>query len=100
LEAKLGLHLLTVHQISLVIRNILYINIITLEFRRKTFVCSFQNLFDEHLEKITIIPQDIGHILVNIFNNAFYSMYEKLKTEQEGYEPLLSITTEKRISKH
>jgi two-component system, NtrC family, sensor kinase len=67
--------------------------------KHKSFTCSFQNLFDGHLERITIIPQDIGHILVNIFNNAFYSMSEKLKTEHNGYEPLLSVTTEKKDNK-
>ena len=67
--------------------------------KHKSFTCSFQNLFDGHLERINIIPQDIGHILVNIFNNAFYSMSEKMKLGNAAYAPMLSITTEKKENK-
>ncbi len=61
--------------------------------KHKSFTCSFQNMFDGHLEKITIIPQDIGHILVNIFNNAFYSVSEKTKLNKQGYEPAITVIT-------
>ena len=67
--------------------------------KHKSFTCSFQNLFDGHLERINIIPQDIGHILVNIFNNAFYSMFEKMKLGIAAYTPTLSISTEKKENK-
>jgi two-component system NtrC family sensor kinase len=67
--------------------------------KHKSFTCSFENLFDGQLERITIIPQDIGHILINIFNNAFYSMNEKLKLGVTNYTPLLSISTEKEDNK-
>jgi signal transduction histidine kinase len=67
--------------------------------KHKLFNCSFQNLFDGQLERINIIPQDIGHILVNIFNNAFYSMNEKMKLGDASYAPLLSVSTEKKGSK-
>ena len=45
-----------------------------------------------------MIPQDIGHILVNIFGNAFYSMQEKSKIKTD-YEPGLSIHTSRRDGK-
>ena len=57
--------------------------------RHKSFNCTFNTIFEGQLEPIRIIPQDIGHILVNIFGNAFYSMQEKKKTNA-SYEPVLS----------
>jgi two-component system NtrC family sensor kinase len=62
--------------------------------------------------KINIIPQEIGRVLLNLFNNAFYSISEKKSTHnfsdsdrrsfgdsdrhsfsEGGYEPTISVTT-------
>ena len=36
-----------------------------------------QTDFDESIGKINIIPQDIGRVLLNLYNNAFYAVTEK-----------------------
>ena len=38
--------------------------------------------FDESIGNINIIPQDIGRVILNLINNAFYAVDEKKKTEQ------------------
>ena len=35
--------------------------------------------FDETIGKINIIPQDIGRVILNLINNAFYAVDEKKK---------------------
>ncbi len=55
--------------------------------------------FDPAIEKINVVPQDIGRVLINIYNNAFYSISEKKKQNIGGYEPLISITTKKEDGK-
>jgi signal transduction histidine kinase len=47
--------------------------------------------------KININRQDIGRVLLNIFNNAFYAVTEKTKTAGENYKPLVWVQT-KRIA--
>jgi two-component system, NtrC family, sensor kinase len=42
-----------------------------------------------------IIPQDIGRVLLNLDNNAFYAVYEKMKTADEDYQPSVSVVTKK-----
>jgi len=42
---------------------------------------------------INTIPQDIGRVLLNLYNNAFYSMSEKKKHAFEGYEPTINLVT-------
>ena len=42
---------------------------------------TMQTDFDENIGKINIIPQDIGRVLLNLFNNAFYSVNEKKKKD-------------------
>ena len=39
--------------------------------------------FDETIGKINIIPQDIGRVLLNLYNNAFYAVTEKKKHQSE-----------------
>ncbi len=52
--------------------------------------------FDETIGKINIIPQDIGRVLLNLYNNAFYAVSEKEKTNCiTDYEPTVSVSTKK-----
>ena len=46
-----------------------------LRAKDKTFNADFKTDFDEsYLGKINIVPQDIGRVLLNLFNNAFYAV--------------------------
>src|SRR6202162_5651445 len=51
--------------------------------------------FDETIGNINIIPQDIGRVLLNLYNNAFYVVNEKRKQQPNGYEPTISVSTKK-----
>jgi two-component system NtrC family sensor kinase len=64
-------------------------------FRAKEsgFNASIQTDFDGRLCKINIIPQDIGRVLLNLYNNAFYAVGEKRLQHANGYEPTISVNT-------
>src|SRR5206468_4940080 len=57
-----------------------------LRAKDKTFNATLQTDFDKTAEKINIIPQDIGRVLLNLFNNAFYSVMKK-KAAGQTYDP-------------
>jgi len=61
----------------------------------KSFQADLKTDFDESIEKISVIQQDIVRVLINLFNNAFYAVNEKYKQNIEGYEPAVSLTTKK-----
>ncbi len=61
-----------------------------------SFNATFKTDFDESIEKINIIPQDIGRVVLNLFTNAFYAVNEKKQMNVVGYEPTVTVTT-KRI---
>ena len=67
-------------------------------FRAKEsgFKASIHTDFDRSLGKINIIPQDIGRVLLNLYNNAFYAVAEKKKQLQDGYEPSVEVSTMKK----
>ncbi len=44
-----------------------------LRAKDKSFNADFKTEFDESLPKINVIPQDIGRVLLNLINNAFYA---------------------------
>src|SRR5207244_3410884 len=58
-----------------------------LRAKDKTFNATLQTDFDKSIEKIKIVPQDIGRVLLNLFNNAFYSVMQKKKQVNDNYEP-------------
>ncbi len=60
----------------------------------KDFNADFTTDFDENLPKIEVIPQDIGRVLLNLINNAFYAVNQrKLLSNDENYTPSVSVTT-------
>jgi len=63
--------------------------------KNKAFHATLETDFDKTIGKINIIPQDIGRVLLNLFNNAFYSVNEKQKKTGESYEPIVSVSTKK-----
>ena len=66
-----------------------------LRAKDKSFNADLQTNFDESIGKVSIIPQDIGRVLLNLYNNAFYSVTEKKKQEGDRYEPIVSVSTKK-----
>ncbi len=44
-----------------------------LRAKEKSFNADYKTEFDETLPKINVIPQDIGRVLLNLINNAFYA---------------------------
>ena len=65
-----------------------------LRAKDKEFNATIQTDFDESIGKINIIPQDIGRVLLNLYNNAFYAVMQKKKAN-ENYEPTISVSTKK-----
>ena len=53
----------------------------------------FETDFDPNANKLNIIKQDIGRVLLNLINNAIYAVSEKEKRNIPGYEPTVSVKT-------
>ncbi len=76
-----------------------------LRAKDKSFNATMNTDFDEQIGKINIMPQDIGRVLLNLYNNAFYAVTEKKKSSQAAptggaaYEPIVSVSTIKLSDK-
>jgi len=66
-----------------------------LRAKNKAFNAIMKTEFDSSVGKINIVPQDIGRVILNLYNNAFYAVMEKKKTAGEDYQPTVTVSTRK-----
>jgi signal transduction histidine kinase len=74
-----------------------------LRVKDSSFNATIETHFDPDLPKIEVIPQDIGRVLLNLINNAFYAVAErsrstvaeKAKQSIEGYNPTVAVSSKK-----
>ena len=65
-----------------------------LRAKDRSFNADFKTVFDESLPKIKVAAQDIGRVILNILNNAFYAVNQKKKSNvSDSYNPLVEIRT-------
>lgn len=58
------------------------------------FKSTFQTISDPILPKIDVVRQDIGRVLINLINNAFYAVSEKSKVSDKDYVPAVEVMTQ------
>ncbi len=66
-----------------------------LRAKDKSFNAAFKTDFDASLPEINIVPQDIGRVILNLINNAFYAVTERKQQHEQGYEPMVWVSTRK-----
>jgi signal transduction histidine kinase len=67
-----------------------------LRAKDKSFNAEFDTQLDNTLPPISVVPQDIGRVILNLINNAFYAVNARQKMEQQGdYKPQVTISTRK-----
>ncbi|HEY4322549.1 MAG TPA: tetratricopeptide repeat protein [Mucilaginibacter sp.] len=64
-----------------------------LRAKDKSFNSEMMTDFDPDLPKANIIQQEIGRVLLNLFNNGFYAVSQKKKTAGADYRPEVSVAT-------
>jgi len=70
-----------------------------LRAKDKSFNAITKTEFDNTIGKINVMPQEIGRVILNLINNAFYAVDEKKKTVGDGYEPTVIVSTKKEKDK-
>ena len=66
-----------------------------LRAKDKSFNADIKTEFDNNAGKINVIPQDIGRVILNLINNAFYAVSAKVKLQASGYKPQVTVRTRK-----
>jgi signal transduction histidine kinase len=64
-----------------------------LRAKDKSFNATLKTDFDPSIGQINAIPQDLGRVVLNLINNAFYAVNEKQQQKPAGYEPTVTVST-------
>jgi signal transduction histidine kinase/ligand-binding sensor domain-containing protein len=64
-----------------------------MQAKDKTFKAELTMHFDKSLPKINIVQQDISRVFLNLFNNAFYAVNQKMQKGDAGYVPAIEVKT-------
>jgi signal transduction histidine kinase len=72
-----------------------------LRAKDSSFNATMETHFDPDLPHLEVVPQDIGRVILNLINNAFYAVAErsrstvteKAKQGIEGYHPTVTVSS-------
>ena len=70
-----------------------------LRAKDKSFNVTTKTDFDGSIGNINVVPQDLGRVILNLINNAFYAVDVKKKQNGGGYEPTVSVSTKEENGK-
>jgi signal transduction histidine kinase len=66
-----------------------------LRAKDKNFNTTVETHFDDTIKQLQVIPEDIGRVLLNLFNNAFYAVSERKAKLNGTFEPIIIVSTKK-----
>jgi signal transduction histidine kinase len=67
-----------------------------LRAKDKTFQAEMHADLAESIGAVPVVPQDMGRVFLNLFNNAFYAVHEKQKNAtSKNYLPAVWLSTKK-----
>ncbi len=64
-----------------------------LRAKNQDFNTDYELITDKNLPKVEVVPQEIGRVLLNLINNAFYAVNQRAKQGDPNYQPKVIVTT-------
>ncbi len=61
--------------------------------KEKNFQCDYQTEFDSSIQPIKIMPQELGRVILNLINNAFYAVAARSQREPD-FKPRVLVKTD------
>ena len=71
-----------------------------LRAKDKDFNATLVTDFDAELGRVDVMPQEMGRVLLNLYNNAFYAVQQKQRQTGNGYQPTVSVSTRQQQNGH
>jgi len=67
-----------------------------LRAKDNAFTAKLITSLDRAIPKARVVPQDMGRVLLNLFNNAFYAVQQKQRSTDPalGYQPQVRVSTD------
>ena len=92
-HASLGLKELT--DINALIKEYLRVGYYGLRVKNNDLSIDLITDIDESMEPVAVVPQDLGRVLLNLLNNAFYAVQQKQSLMGKSFKPEVQIRSKK-----
>jgi two-component system NtrC family sensor kinase len=70
-----------------------------LRSKNNSFHADIQTEYDTQIGDLPIVPQEMSRVMLNVYNNAFYAMEQKVKLIDKGYVPTIHVKTQRANNK-
>lgn len=77
--------------LSTLVHEYVWLSYHAMRANNKNFNVSIQESYPEGMPKVLVVPQDISRAILNVMNNAFYTVKERSEKESDGYTPTVSV---------
>ena len=57
------------------------------------FMVTINRDYDDSIPEVEVVQEEIGRVILNIVNNAFYAVHERAHQGEEGYTPMMTVGT-------
>ena len=57
--------------------------------------CKIKKKIADDIPQLKVIPHDLSRVIINIFNNAFYALNQRIKTETGSFMPVVDVEIKK-----
>jgi signal transduction histidine kinase len=66
--------------------------------KQLSFNSHYETDFSPEVGSVKVIPQDLGRVFLNLFNNAFYATSERYSKGEKDYEPMVKVITRREMN--
>ncbi len=80
--------------INHIVKEYVWLSYHAMRAKERNFNITIQEEYQEGMPKIMVIPQDLSRAILNLMNNACYTVWRRSQKEGEDYTPTISVKTE------
>ncbi len=80
--------------IAKLVKEYIWLSYHAMRANHKGFNISIHEQYQDGLPRLMVIPQDLSRAVLNLMNNACYSVWKKAQTANEDYHPEVCVSVE------
>ena len=77
--------------INRIVKEYVWLSYHAMRANDKSFNISINESYQQDLPLIMVIPQDLSRAVLNLMNNACYTVWEKQKSSADDYQPTIDV---------